>query len=253
MRLSRSILIPTLIALGVGLAQAAPDFQAPALSRPLIDEAGLLSQQEMEGVEDAVRGLRAATQIQLAVYIPQSLQGYDIESFSMTVAEQWKLGKKGEDKGLLLVVAPKERQMRLEVGYGLEGQVTDAVAKRILDDILRGYLRANRPGQGLVAVVSSLSEAMGSQWRPEPISGGVSSRGRRGSRSSTEAGAWRNFIILMLVFSLLSRMVPGIGGGRWRRRSGYSSGGWSRGGFGGGGGWSGGGGGFGGGGASSRW
>ncbi|MFN7684514.1 MAG: TPM domain-containing protein [Oligoflexia bacterium] len=233
----------------------APDFEAPFLSRPVMDEARILSDADLGRIEPALRGLREATGVHMVVYLPSSLQGYDIESFSMTVAEQWKLGKKGEDKGLLLVVAPRERRMRLEVGYGLEGTLTDAMSRRILDEVLRPFLRDGRTAEGFVAVVGAVAQAMGSQYQPE---GMPTAPARRSRAQRVELPFWVKLVILVffVVFSIVMRLARPLHG--WSRRPGYwrQGGGGGFGGFGGlggGGGWGGGGGGFGGGGASSRW
>jgi len=244
-------------------AQAA-DFEAPYLSRPVMDEAGVVGSR-IGVAEVAIRELFSQTGVQLTVYLPAELRGYDIETFTMTVAEQWKLGKKGQDKGLLLVIAPRERRMRLEVGYGLEGQITDLASRRILDQVLRPYLRDNRTGDGIVAVVGAVAEAVGSSWRPAAVS-------RAGGRRMvyTNEGIPPGFLKMMffvflclLVFGRIlhkySRPFGGVFGRNmpgYRRRRRTSWGGFGGGGgwgSGSGGGWSGGGGGFGGGGASSNW
>ena len=208
----------------------------------------------MDSAEQAIRGLKDNTGVQLSVYIPASLRGMEIESFSMTVAEQWKLGKKGlregGSKGLLLVIAPRERRMRLEVGYGLEGQLTDAMSRRILDNVLRPYLRENRTGDGIVAVVGAVSEVVGSQWRPAEVNPPRRTRRSKLSSMNPEERVVFKFLFFALFLGYFGIRASMLGrnstGGR------YGSGGWSSGGFGGGS-WGGGGGSFGGGGASSSW
>ncbi len=241
----------TLLVLLAGLLVG---FTSPAV--PVLDEAGLLSAAERSRVETVLRGFREASGVQMSVVIPSSLEGRDIESFSMEVAERWGLGDKATDQGLLLVIAPRERRMRLEVGYGLEGTLTDAMSRRILDGVLRSYLREGRTADGLIAVVGAVAEVTGSAFRPD--TGPPLRRPRRGDRAQVRLPFWVQ--LLLMVFLLSSTLVMRFArprGGFHRRHSGWS-GGWSGGGGGGGwssggGGWSGGGGGFGGGGASSSW
>lgn len=224
-----------------------------------MDEVGVVAGASMDSAEQAIRGLKDNAGIQLSVYIPASLRGMDIESFSMTVAEQWKLGKKGlgegGSKGLLLVIAPRERRMRLEVGYGLEGQLTDALSRRILDNILRPYLRENRAGDGIVAVVGAVSEGVGSQWRPMDVSPPKRSRRSRGDSIPSGQRLLSKLLffgVLLTFFGLRNSLAGRTQFGARHRSRGWSGGGFGGGSFGGGG-WGGGGGGFGGGGASSSW
>ena len=239
-------------------AFATPLFQAPTLSAPVIDEVGFLGSKGQARVASALRDLRTQADVQMAIYVPQSLNGMDIESFSITVAEQWKLGKKGlgpdGSRGLLLVIAPHEKRMRFEVGYGLEGQIPDALARRILERILKPYLRSNQPTEGLLRVTAAVAEAVGVSWRPEGVS---RQRGSSLGGGQTQPLWWLGSKLLgLVVFVLLYLSSMGdrsVSRGRFRN-SASGLGGWSGGGgsFGGGG-WSGGGGSFGGGGASSSW
>ena len=171
----------------------------------------------------------------------------------MQVAERWKLGDQATDQGLLLVIAPRERRMRLEVGYGLEGTLTDAMSRRILDGVLRPYLREGRVADGLIAVVGAVAEVTGSSYRPDA---GAPPRGMgRGARNQGKLPFWVQLVLMIFLMaaSLVMRFARPHGSFH-RRHSGWQ-GGWGGGGGlgGGGGGWSGGGGGFGGGGASSSW
>ncbi len=244
---------------------AAPLVQAPYLSGPVVDEAGFLDDSGKRRLEGLLRELRSRTGAQMAIYIPSSLQGNDIESFSMSIAEQWKLGTKREDRGLLLVLAPRERQVRLEVGYGLEGTLTDAWSRRMLDQALVPYLREGRGEEGLAAVVGRIARELNVE-----LAGAPAPRTRVERRMTAPLWVW--MVLLLFVFPAFwiivasqaaARTGYGMQGrmpGRMGRRGGgiwHSGGGFGGGGFGGlgggGGGFGGGGGGFGGGGASSRW
>lgn len=221
--------------------------EVPFLSGPVVDEARLLDASEKARLESVLLKLQNQGKAQAAILIPASLQEYDIESYSIAVAEAWKLGKKGSDRGILIIVAPKERRMRIEVGYGLEGEIPDAVAKQIISDVMTPYFRERRFGDGMVAAVIAISQRL-SVDLGEPMP-----RGRRRSRGLP---SWVLLMALLFVVTIMRAVFSPFHGYSSRRS--YRGGGWGGGGFGGGGGWGGGGfggggGGFGGGGSSGSW
>ena len=227
---------------------------------PIVDEYQLLSSVEAEQVRDYLVRFKQSTGIELSIYIPSSLQGNDISSFSLSVAEKWGLGKKGKDKGLLLLIAPVEKKMRLEVGYGLEGDIPDAVAKRILDQNLRPYFREGQYAEGIRAALYRLTELL--QVDPEAL-------GEEPERGVASGGFGYDEIVTILIFLFAAahfvRSALGFSGRlpRGRRYGGGRGSSWGGASWGGGGSWGGGssggiswgggGGGFGGGGASSDW
>lgn len=219
----------------------------PALSGALVDAAGLLSAPEASAVQSFIERLNASKRVQLAVLITPSLEGEDIESYSLKVGESWKLGRKGVDDGLLLVIAPNEKRMRFEVGYGLEGEIPDIIAKRILSDEMAPYFREKRFGDGIQVAVESVARRLGIDLQAQV------DRTRKVRRGDPQGSLlfWL-FIAFLILVVVLSQFGGGgrnsgwHGGGGW----GGGSGGW---GGGSGGGFSGGGGSFGGGGASSGW
>ena len=227
----------------------------PELSRPVMDEAGFLPAAEVSPIEQRILELNRARQIQFAVFIPKSLRGLDIESFSIRVAEKWKLGEASTDRGLLLVLAPAERKMRLEVGYGLEGELTDLWSKRALDEILRPAMRASQPSSGIRDLISEIDRKLGLSAE---ASQDEERRLAKNHRNTGSSGDFHWFYLIFLGFWLLN-VVRSIRGRRrgMLGRSGYATGGsildsstdWSSGGSD----FSGGGGDFGGGGASSDW
>ena len=209
---------------------------------PLTDQVEMLSASERSALADRIRELKDRTGVELSVLIVESLQGYDVADFSYEVFSQWKLGKKGEDKGLLLVIAPKDKKMRLEVGYGLEGNITDVISRRILENVLRPNFRNGNFAQGIEAAIGAI----------EAVANGDTAQLEKSQKSrSKQILSWIE-IVAILVFLLPALLASRLS--RYRRR-GYSYGGWSGGGGGWGGGssWGGGGGSFGGGGASSDW
>lgn len=152
----------------------------PQLSGPVVDEAGLLQDADRAGLETLAQDARAThggKGPQLQYLIVPALDGEPLEDFSIRVAEAWKLGTKGKDNGLLFVVAMAEHEFRLEVGGGLEGEVTDIQAKEILDGTLTPAFRAGEYGRGLRwAGIQALALASGSSppvyhpFRPPPSS-----------------------------------------------------------------------------------
>ncbi|MGZ3695591.1 MAG: TPM domain-containing protein [Bdellovibrionota bacterium] len=223
---------------------------------PVVDEMGLLQPGEANQLENLLRNIKAKSGVEIAVYIVSSLQGRVIEDFSIAVAEKWKLGRKKEDKGLLFVVAPKERKMRFEVGYGLEGDITDAFSRQVLDNNVKPLFKEGRYFEGIVSGIVSLQQKIPLGLDQNEVDSQV------GMAPSPLHIPFRLlffgiifflFFILptfLSIFGLRSRGLLGPSrGGYWGGGGGFGGGG-----FGGGGGsWGGGGGGFGGGGSSSSW
>lgn len=227
--------------------------EVPRLSGPVVDEYGLLQGDQASKLDAAIREMQRRSNAQMAILIPKTLQDTDIESYTMAVAEKWQLGKKGDDRGLLLVVAPYERKMRLEVGYGLEGIITDAHSRRLLNGFLQPAFRQGEYFNGLRAIVQAIGDMvadpeMAKQMLQQPE-----------KRTGKSAPVILLLALLILGFGFVLPLLSHRGrGGRndWWGGGGYGGGGgWSGGGGfgGGGGGFGGGGGGFGGGGSSSSW
>lgn len=138
----------------------------PPLRGRVTDDAGVLSTAEVRRIEQRLMDYEQATGRQFAVLTVTSLEGDPIEDFSIRVVEAWKLGRKGEDDGLLLLLAVEDRKVRIEVGYGLEGEVTDLVSARIIHDVMRPYLRSDRYGEALAAGVEALIAVAGPTTAP---------------------------------------------------------------------------------------
>jgi uncharacterized protein len=247
---------------GVAIAAAAAALPRPAaalaevppLTGPVVDRAGVLSGEAERRLEALARAARGADGkgVQLQYLLVRSLEGEPIEDFSIRVAEAWKLGTREADNGVLVTVAIEDRAVRIEVGGGLEGGLTDAQSSRIVRNTIVPAFRAGRFGEGLYDAGVQILGALGA------LPSGVEPTQRRvqpGSRFS--ALGLLGLFMAVFVFRVIAGFGPRRrrhlwwGGGPW---IGGSGGGWGGGGgFGGGGGWSGGGGGFSGGGASGRW
>ena len=275
--LARVVLLVLLL---TGAAHA--EVAVPPLSHRVTDLTATLDAGQTQTLESRLAAFEAKKGAQLAVLIVPTTQPEAIEQFGIRVSEAWKLGRKGVDDGALLLVAKDDRTLRIEVGYGLEGVLNDATAKRIVDEVIvprfkRGEFfsgiesgttammqvingeplppprRAAASGKydiesllfiafGLVVVVGSMLRAVLGRFPAAMLMGGA-----------LGALAWLT-VAPMLIALLVGLMafVFVLLGGAGRGFGGYGGGGLG-GGYGGGGGFSGGGGGFGGGGASGRW
>jgi uncharacterized protein len=236
-------LIGLLLLTAFGSAVAAePVF--PALSGRVVDEAGLLSPADRERLTSQLVAHEGATGQQVVVVTVRSLQGYPIEDFGYRLGRAWGIGEKGKNTGALLIVAPNERAVRIEVGYGLEGLLTDALSRSIIE---RDILPAFRQGQfarGIMDGTSAMLVALG---------GSATAPSRNASPVPAANDDFVPLIfIAFILFVVIIRFHYGRGGGVWIVPGG---GAWSSGSGGGfsGGGFSGGGGSFGGGGASGKW
>ncbi len=243
----------------------------PNLSSPVVDQVGLISKENKYRIISVIEKVYEKKAGQIQVLIIESLQGNSIEEYSIKVVEKWKLGTEKKDNGVLLLVALKDKKIRIEVGQGLEGAIPDIYAKRIIREVISPAFKARQYGEGiyqgvLQMAVLSLKEA---GFDPNTVLGadlagagrGNSDNGNAANKGEDEFGKngelkipWRLIVFLVLFIMFFG---GGFGGPRFRRRSGLGGfgGGFGGGGFGSGsgGGWSGGGGGFSGGGASGDW
>jgi uncharacterized protein len=230
----------------------------PLQNRRVNDYAHLLSPAEQEALERKLVDYEAATKRQFALLTVPSLEGDAIEDFGVRAATRWKLGSEKADDGLLFIVAAKDRRMRVEVGYGLEGTVTDAFSARLIRELAEPAFKAEKYAQGIDATFDALM-TQANDGAPPPAADK-----RVAQRRKKTAGKLSPIIFPLVLFAIITLISRG-GGGRGRRRRGgmFLGGPFIGGGFGGGGGWGGGGGddggfrggggGFGGGGASGSW
>ena len=259
-------------------APARSEIAVPELSSRVTDLTATLDRSAQSSLEDRLRAFELKHGSQIAVLIVSTTEPESIEQYSMRVAEKWKLGRKGIDDGAILLVAMKERTMRIEVGYGLEGALNDATCKRIISEIITPQFQRGDFRAGIEAGIDQMIRVVEGEALPTPMpsrngtGGGDNSSllfllafltmgaanalrpalGRLGAAllvglsaaliSSFVVSAAAALLIGVLAFALALFGAPG---GSWRSgRRGYAAGG---------GGFSGGGGGFGGGGASGRW
>lgn len=231
----------------VGLAFAALALDFPRLTGRVVDTASLLTPAERASLEQALQTHEDATTNQVVVVTLTGLQGVPIEDYGYQLGRHWQIGQKGKDNGALLIVAPSERKVRIEVGYGLEGVLTDAVSRVIIETIILPAFRSGQMGPGIVAGTGALLKTLSGD-APE-----VEAAARRIDERQDEASPLALFIMFAIVLFVIWASQRGMRfGGPGGRRGGFG-GGFGRGGGFGGGGFSGGGGSFGGGGSSGSW
>jgi len=241
----------------------------PALSGRVVDQAGVMYAQSRSTVEAKLKDLEDRSSIQLVVATVRSLQGGDIETYANQLFRFWKLGEAKKNNGVLLLVAPSEHKVRIEVGYGLEGTLTDALSSVIIQSAIVPRFKVNdfsggieRGVDGIISVLSGDT----ADWQRK-----IGVRSNEPTKQFNSLFPLLFFFVVIFVLIYLKGSGHGTPAGRYVRRNGrmvfvpYSSGwcpssGWSSGGFGGGfsgggfgGGFSGGGGSSGGGGASGGW
>jgi uncharacterized protein len=236
-------------------AFAAPSF--PALSGRVVDQANVLSPEAEAQLTQRLAALEASTGRQVVVVTLASLQGYEIEDYGYQLGRAWGIGRAREDDGALLIVAPNERRVRIEVGYGLEPLLTDALSSAILNRRVLPRFRAGDIEGGVVAGADAIIEQLALPAEE------AEARAAEAGRDESAGLGLAQIILLFVGLLILSSLL----GGARRRRGGWlgggpiiiipggfsrRGGGFGRGGFGGGG-FGGGGGSFGGGGASGRW
>lgn len=222
---------------------AAADPQFPPLSGRVVDGAGLLDASAASRLSAQLEQFERASGIQLVVATLPDLQGYTIEEYGYQLGRHWGIGQKDKNNGVLLIVAQAERKVRIEVGYGLEGALTDALSASIINSVIVPRFKAGRFEDGIEQGATAIMQALRGEYQPP-----------RRTESSSRGGLLILLVMFMAVMFLRS-MGGGPGGFGRGGRGMFLPGGFGGGGFGGGGGggFSGGGGSFGGGGASGNW
>jgi uncharacterized protein len=243
------------LAFAAAPALAAPSF--PQLTGRVVDDAHVLSPQTAADLDAKLADLETKTGRQVVVVTLPSLQGYDIQDYGYQLGRAWGIGQKGQNNGVLFIVAPSEHKVRIEVGYGLEPILTDALSSVILQEQVLPKFRSGDVSGGVVAGTDAIIKQLSLD---EPTAqANAQAAAQQAKPHGLPFGAIFGLIILFVVFSSLFRSHWGGGMGWWLPMMILSSssnrGGWGGGGGGGwgGGGFSGGGGSFGGGGASGSW
>jgi uncharacterized protein len=245
-----ALALAVLAALGLGAARAAADL--PALTGRVVDDARVLSAGQRADLEGKLADLEAKSGIQLVVATVPSLGGQEIEPYANALFRAWRLGEAKKNNGVLFLVAPNEHRVRIEVGYGLEGTLTDATSSLIIANAATPRFKAGDFDGGVARAVDDIITVLttdSADWQKKPDL-------RAESDASTLDAIMPFLIILFILFIFYMTRVRGAGllGNILILSSGMGRGGGSGGSdFGGGGGFSGGGGSSGGGGASGSW
>lgn len=153
------------------------DVAVPALSGRVVDQTMTLSQDEQASLDKTLRDFEARKGSQLAVLIVPTTAPESIEQFSIRVAEAWKIGRKKVDDGAILLVAKDDRKLRIEVGYGLEGALTDVTSKRIIDEIITPQFKAGDFAGGITAGVNQIIKVIDGEPLPAPVERSQSNAG----------------------------------------------------------------------------
>ncbi len=238
-------------------AVADPTF--PKLSGRVVDDAGILSPDAQTRLTAMSQALENKTHDQLVVVTLKSLQGLEIEQYGYQLGRAWGIGQKGKNNGVLLIIAPKEHKVRIEVGYGLEGDLTDAQSELIIQNVILPDYKKGSFDTGTLAGAATILNVFGVQTADVQK---VLQQQEQFAQSDEEDnnnghGGFPIIIAVIIIWLVFGRFLWPLlflGGGR----GGWGGGGFGGGGFGGGGGFSGGGfsgggGSFGGGGASGSW
>jgi uncharacterized protein len=223
----------------------------PALTGRIVDQANIIPAETRSAIEPKLADLEAKSGIQLVIATVTSLEGQEIEPYANELFRSWKLGEKAKNNGVLLLVAPNERRVRIEVGYGLEGTLTDALTKVIITNAITPRFKAGDFSGGISRGVDDIITVLttdASEWQKRPSL-------RLDNQQTTDPATWLLIAALIALFTLLV-VSPGfrwlflnlvlnilVSSGGSRSGGGYSSGG----------GFSAGGGSSGGGGASGSW
>ena len=252
--------------------------EIPELSHRVTDLTATLSSLQTTALENRLAAFETKKGSQIAILIVPTTQPEDIAQFSIRVAEAWKIGRKNIDDGVILIVAKEDRKLRLEVGYGLEGAIPDAIAKRVIAETITPFFKKGDYAGGIEAGVTQLMQLIEGESLPESDNEPSAQMNEGAFMFILLGGLIAGFILSVMMGRVMGGMLAGLGTGalvalffglsfavvliglmvffivgvRHRGGGGWSSGG----GFGGGSGgsWGGGGGGsFGGGGASGSW
>ena len=239
------------VALGALAPALAKDPPIPALTGRVVDQASILSQQQERDLTGKLAALERKTGDQLVVVTLKSLQGRPIEDWGLALGRGWGIGQKGRDNGVLLIVAPGDRELRIEVGYGLEGTLPDATANAIIRNVIVPRFKAGNMYGGINDGVDAIGRALAGEAVDLPRSESLLAPSL--DIDWIPLAFFAGFLVIVMVIQFLRFIDDDDDDDRGPRIWRSSSWGGSSGGFSSGGGFSGGGGSFGGGGASGRW
>jgi uncharacterized protein len=209
----RLVVLAVLMCLAIAPARA---LDVPYLSGRVVDNAEILGPDARARITQQLKAHEDATGNQIAVLTVPTLDGESIEDFAVRVFEDWKLGRQGQDNGVLVIVAPQDRRMRIEVGYGLEGTLTDVAAARIIRDVMTPHFKANDFDGGIEQGVQAIVRVLGGEavdWGSVPDTAGTQSEFFEGPPLSwPERILFGGFIFGIIgLFTVIGILTPGVG------------------------------------------
>lgn len=199
--LARGWFAVLLLWLACALAQAQSLAPIPALDAPVIDTTGTLDAATRQNLEAQARALQQRKGSQLQVLVVPTTQPEDIAQYAVRAFEQWKIGRKGVDDGVLLVVAKEDRRVRIEVGYGLEGAIPDATASRVIQEYLVPHFRSGDYAGGITEASAALIKLIDGEPLPAPM---ADNRGDEGG------GGGESFLIALFVAFVVAQVARAI-------------------------------------------
>ncbi len=206
------------LALGTFLCQSKPAdlphqheglVEIPTLKSLVTDLTNTLTADQQITLENQLNAYERARGTQIAVLILPTTQPEEIEQFSIRVVDQWKLGRKKVDDGLLLIIAKEDRKLRFEVGYGLEGALTDVTTKRIISEIITPYLKQGLFYEGIIAGLNKSIQIINGEALPPP----VRTQQVANQNDGFEGVLMIAFMVAIFVGSILKKLLGNILGG----------------------------------------
>ncbi|CAN5603423.1 hypothetical protein BH11PSE7_BH11PSE7_17630 [soil metagenome] len=192
-------------------AMAAAQVPVPPLQARLTDLTGTLTADQQAGLEQTLRAFEARKGTQIAVLIVPTTKPEEIEQYALRVAEKWKLGRKKVDDGALLLIAKNDRTIRIEVGYGIEGALTDATANRIISEVIAPRLKEGDYFGGVSTGVDQMIRVVDGEPLPAPKPGAAGSGQRWGTQN---VGQWLPllFVAALMVGGVLRSVLGRVPG-----------------------------------------
>ena len=210
MKLLRSICIAFIAILVAGVFSGSPLFalEVPALKGRVNDYAGILSAAAKRQIDMELAELEQTDSTQIVVLTIPSLKGDSLEDFSIRVAEQWKIGQKNNDNGAILIISKQDRKIRIEVGYGLEGKLTDLMSGRIIRDVIGPNFKSGNFDAGVLQGVSAMIATVKGLYTADSKPAGA-------RRRSSSPGMFGFFALLFIINMLgrVSRPLGAVSGG----------------------------------------
>lgn len=191
----------------LSLPLTAYSLDVPRLQGYVNDYAGMISSPAKSKIEDELRAFEQSDSTQIVILTIPSLEGENLEEFSIKVGETWKIGQQGKDNGILFIVSNQERRIRVEVGRGLEGSLTDLMAGRIIDQVIKPRFKQGDFDGGFIAGVSAIINATRGEFQAEE---------RPAQRRQSGFPPFLTFLMFLGIFTLIfgsfSRVLGGIVG-----------------------------------------